>query len=414
MKSLIVDPVRTGHTPRERNIHEDDERIYFVKTDTLREGVINFKNSDFLPAHKISIRDFLKSNNVIVTIIGANFNIIGRAAIFMDNFQRTVVNQNIAIIKPNEKLLNPFYLMVFLNSKYGREQLWMLSRQTEQVNLNCREIEELSIPQFNLGLQRRIETLVRDSSRSIEESNLLYTQAEDLLLEELGLKDFKHSYELSYTSNLSSAFEVHRVDAEYFQPIYNELIKNFGHHEVKKLGELAYRKKMKTYADAEENYKYIEISDINTDIGEVNYTERLGKQLPPNARIPIDGGELIISKVRPTRGAIGIVAEELSKNIFCSSAFSVFTVSSPLKEYLYLIARSIIGKLQMERPTTGTSYPTINDRDVENINVPTLPDETQQKLASFVRQSYEARSKAKQLLEEAKRIVENAIETESN
>ena len=191
LRSVIVEPVRTGHTPRDRDIYEDDEKVYFIKTDTLREGLIDFENSDFLPARSLSERDYLKPKDVIVTIIGAHFEIIGRSAIFLSHYPQAVVNQNIAVIKSNETILNPFYLMVFLNSKYGREQLWMLSRQTEQVNLNCREVEKLLIPIFDQDFQKEIENIVKNYFGFVEKSKSLYSQAENLLLEELGLKDFK-------------------------------------------------------------------------------------------------------------------------------------------------------------------------------------------------------------------------------
>ena len=54
----------------------------------------------------------------------------------------------------------------------------------------------------------------------------LYSQAENLLLEELGLENFKPTYELSYIASLSKAFGVHRADAEYFQPVYDEVIEH--------------------------------------------------------------------------------------------------------------------------------------------------------------------------------------------
>jgi len=47
---LVAEPIRTGHTPRDRDIYQGDLRIHFLKTDNLREGVIDFENSDFLPA----------------------------------------------------------------------------------------------------------------------------------------------------------------------------------------------------------------------------------------------------------------------------------------------------------------------------------------------------------------------------
>jgi type I restriction enzyme, S subunit len=64
----------------------------------------------------------------------------------------------------------------------------------------------------------------------------------------------------------------------------------------------------------------------------------------------------------------------------------------------------------MERPTTGSSYPTITDNDVQNIIIPILPMEIQKKIADLVKKSHEARKKSKELLEEAKRKVEELIE----
>ena len=57
----------------------------------------------------------------------------------------------------------------------------------------------------------------------------------------------------------------------------------------------------------------------------------------------------------------------------------------------------------MERPATGTSYPTITDTDVENILIPILPKPIQEKISKLVRESFESRKKAKELLEEAKK-----------
>ncbi|MDP2638553.1 MAG: restriction endonuclease subunit S [Candidatus Azambacteria bacterium] len=81
-----------------------------------------------------------------------------------------------------------------------------------------------------------------------------------------------------------------------------------------------------------------------------------------------------------------------------------------MNEYLHVFLMSIIGKLQLEKPTTGTSYPTVTDEDVENLIIPILPEAIQQKIADLVQKSHEARKKAKELLESAKQKVENLIE----
>lgn len=170
------------------------------------------------------------------------------------------------------------------------------------------------------------------------------------------------------------------------------------------------RVKIKIRPKTEEIYKYIEISDINIESGNANFNEILGKELPANARILLRGGELLVSKVRPTRSAISILANNLDQNFICSNAFVVFKAPDILKEYLFVVLRSVIGKLQFEKPTTGTSYPTITDEDVENVLIPILPKPTQQKIAELVKKSHQARKKAKELLDKAKRKVEEMIE----
>lgn len=382
--------------------------IPFIRISNLKDGLIDDADMVFITPgiHQKEIKTEFHRNEIVLSKTAYP----AASIVFFDRYN---ISQDIIGISLKNswktKLLAP-YIVAFLNSKYGLPEMQQWFQGNIQMHFALPDVKRIIIPILSQNIQENISGLYLNAYEEIRNSKILYAQAENLLLEELGLKDCTPKYELSYTANLSKAFGVHRVDAEYFQPAYNELIENLMNFEVKKLGKLAYRKRIKINPNPDKNYGYIEISDISTDIGEINYSERQGKELPPNARIPIDGGELIVSKVRPTRGAIGIIPEGLNKNVICSSAFSVFTAQSPLKEYLYIVSRSIIGRLQMERPTTGTSYPTINDKDVENIKVPILSDEIQQKIASHVQQLHEARRKAKELLEDAKRKVEAAIE----
>ncbi len=357
----------------------------------------------------------LETNDILFNRVNAE-EFVGRTGIFKLKGDYVFASYLIRLrVKSNSEIL-PDYLNIFLNTKFGKKQIHRFSRRAvNQANVNAEELKNFKICIILLEIQEQIYRLSNEAWDKIELSKSLYSQAENLLLEELGLKDFKPKYELSYTANLSQAFSVHRVDAEYFQPVYDKLINHLEtKFDIEKLKYLASKREIKINPISRQLYKYIEISDIQTDIGEVTYTERYGDELPPNARIPISGGELLVSKVRPTRKAIAIIPDNLSNNAICSSAFTVFNTPSPLREYIFISLRSIIGILQLEQPTTGTEYPTLRDEDVENIYIPILPSETQQKIAELVKQSHEARIKAKELLEEAKRKVEEAIENEIN
>jgi len=71
---------------------------------------------------------------------------------------------------------------------------------------------------------------------------------------------------------------------------------------------------------------------------------------------------------------------------------------------------SPIGKYQLERIGTGGVQTNISYKDIKNILIPILPKSTQQKIADLVKQSHQARKRAKELLEEAKLKVEELIE----
>jgi restriction endonuclease S subunit len=388
----------------------EEKGIPFIRSQNFALGMVNelevvFCKNDF---HKQNKKSAICPGDILFAAVGAT---IGQVAIVQDSIKEGNINQNIARVRILDSCINPYYAGLFFLSKYGQLQIFRFVTGNAQTYLNSFQIGSFKIPVISKQIQDELGSCFKKIEDFVKNSQSLYSQAENLLLEELGLKDYKPKYEKTYTAKLSDAFSAHRIDAEYFQPAYEEVIEKIKKKtELKPLGKLAERIKLKHKPEENKIYKYIEISDVSIDIGEVNYTERLGKELPPNARILVKGGELIVSKVRPTRGAIGIIPIESKNNLICSSAFSVFNVDSPLKEYLYIVIRSIIGKLQLEKPTKGTSYPTIEDRDVEKLKIPILPLSTQQKIAELVKQSHESRKKAKELLDVAKRAVEIAIE----
>jgi len=371
--NLAVEPVRMGHTPRNRDIYRDDIRIHFLKTDNLREGVIDFENSDFLSARSLTENDYLKFKNVTVTISGARYDLIGRAAIFLDYYPQSVINQNIAVIKTDENLLNPFYLTVFLNSKYGKEQFWMLCRQTEQFNLNCREVEELLIPLFAADFQQEIETFTKKSFDLIEKAKSLYSQAEKLLLEKLGLKDFQAKYELSYMANLSKAFGVHRIDAEYFQTTYDGFMECLKEHS-----------------------KIVKLKEFVIDF------QKLKALYEPKA------GDFLLTK-DGIPGIAYVVKEPIEE--IASGSIMLLNINEHKinKEYLALCINSIIGKLQIKRDGGGSTIAHWRPEQIKNLQVPVLYKKVQEEISSLIGQSYETKQRARELWEEAKRKVEKAI-----
>ena len=66
--------------------------------------------------------------------------------------------------------------------------------------------------------------------------------------------------------------------------------------------------------------------------------------------------------------------------------------------------------MQAERDAGGSVIKHWKPSKIKKVLIPILPKPTQQKIADLVRKSHETRTKAKELLEDAKKIVEEEIE----
>ena len=81
-----------------------------------------------------------------------------------------------------------------------------------------------------------------------------------------------------------------------------------------------------------------------------------------------------------------------------------------LPDYLTLVLNSDIVRLQAERDSSGAIIQHWKLSDIEQVVVPILPMEVQQQIAGKIEKSFSLRRQSEQLLENAKRAVELAIE----
>jgi len=204
LSDLISQPVITGHTPSMKVESNYGGDIKFVKTDNLRAFRISGTFSHFLSlAGNAQIkRSSLVAGDVIITIIGATHKIVGRTAIVREDDLPANINQNIALIRLRD-FQSPQFLSAYLNSKTGRLALWQLSRQTEQVNLNCREVEKVLIPCFSDELILEIENTYNEGVACDHLSRLAFKNAREYLLQEIGLVNWPPKHRPSFIRSFS-------------------------------------------------------------------------------------------------------------------------------------------------------------------------------------------------------------------
>ena len=227
--------------------------------------------------------------------------------------------------------------------------------------------------------------------------------------EELGLENFKPSTKNIAVKNFSQSFSLSgRLDAEFYQPKYDDIEEKISANSIGKIKDFFVQ--VKKICDRKEKfYNYIEIGDINISTGDAESNLIATENLPDNAKIMTQAGDILISKVRPNRGAISILKEN---NFLVSGAFTVLRATKNFStEVLQVLLRLLIYKNFLLKFNVGTSYPVIKDEDVLKIPLPKISEEVQEKISELVEKSFELRAESKNLLDQAKILVERKIES---
>lgn len=393
-----------------------DSGIPFVRVSDVTEGSVKRSDIIFLSEDLVdkfsAIRQALPGDMVITK--GGT---VGTTALLSDDSSRYALCRDLIVVRSSVlPIRRAISIMLFLISKYGRFQLLRGKSQQVQPHLTIPLVKNLLVP--DLAMENAVDCYLI-STDYFKKAESLYSQAENMLLEELGLRNLQPKYEFSYTASLSKAFGARRVDAEYFQPSYENL--------TRKLTEAVVVKPLKYFLldikkgievggeqYQEKGKPFIRVSNLSVNgliereqkyIDETLYAELAGEYEP---RV----GELLLTK--DATPGIAYVLKEPIKGVIAGGILRLTVDETRInKEYLALCINSLIGKLQIERDGGGSVIKHWRPEQIKKLTIPLLPRHTQQGIGSLVQQSHEARRKAKDLLEEAKRKVEEAVEAAS-
>jgi len=357
-------------------------------------------------------RSKIKPGDILLTITGVSY---GKSATIPEDFKEGNINQHSVKIEIDDKVISPEFLSTFLNSKFGKYQSDRKITGLSRPGLVYTELKNILIPLVNLDKQIEIKNLVKISNDILKQSKSLYFQAENLLLEKLGLKDFKPQEDLSYVINFSNVKSARRADAEYFQPKYKKieekLIRDFDAKKIKSLDfiKVTTGQYSEEYTSQFDGKPYIRGTDLLQ--GTVNLDNLV--YIDPKLQNPTKKakeGDVVVTRV----GTIGIGArlpKEVEGGTISDNLIRLRFSEEALSSYYVCLFFNTVGAQLMIRESRGSVQARLNQETLREIVLPVLSKPVQQKIADLVRQSHEARKKAKQLLEEAKKGVEDLIES---
>lgn len=246
----------------------------------------------------------------------------------------------------------------------------------------------------------------------LEKAKKLYSQAETLLLDTLDLANFSPSNESVNIKSFKESFAAtERMDAEYYQPKFDELEAKIAEtHELVSLGSLLMLNQRGTQPDyADEGLPVINSKHVRE--GEVVLSDNRVANLPDSEKsLFIQKNDVLINGTGV--GTIGRSAPYLHEhNAIPDNHVTILRTDKLNPIFLSVYLNSIAGKYQVDKYFKGSSgqielYP----KDIDCFYVPLVDEAIQTEIAALVQQSFTLKAESERLLDVAKRAVEIAIE----
>lgn len=339
---------------------------------------------------------------------------VGNAAVALEDWTYPVnSNQDIAKITTLPQL-NPYYLCVALCCRQGQLQMQRLPVGSVQQHTFIWQLEKLLIPICSEPFQQEIEKIYKASQQRLRQSQSLYSEAESILLEELGLKDWQPPGETIAVKAFSeSVGSKGRLDAEYYHPNKQSILDCLANIPGRTIGE--------HFTSVNETLNPVQIKSDeliqNYDLDDalqffINEKESVSALELGSTKVRFKKNDVIVSRLRSYLKEIALVDTPETANCVGSSEFIVLRPQSEEvnPELLLVYLRSLPVQVILKWCQAGSNHPRFMEEDLLSIKLPEKLIRAQQQIKQTIRTAIEARRDSKRLLELTKRGVEIAIE----
>ena len=350
----------------------------------------------------------IKKDQIVFSIAGT----IGRVFL-MKNIpeeKHIILTENCAMLLPKNSEVLPEYVSILLNCSFVQKQIEQNRIQTTIPKIGLDRISKIQIPVIpSLSVQQKIIEIYQDAINikieKRQEAKRLFNSIDDYLLNVL--KICKYKSVSRKTIVLLSSIIGNRLDSPFHINIKNAIkpITTITNRPLSDIVEFSSENwdQKSIFVDT---FPYIEISTIDTLIGEITYIDEIPiKKAPSRAKKITRKNDILISTTRPNRGAISMYNKD--GIAIASTGFSVIRNIDKciLREYLYLLLRSSLSLEQMSIRSSGGNYPAIIESELKKVLIPIPTLSVQKEIIDTV---MGMKNKAKKMQEEGNALIEEA------
>ena len=348
--------------------------VPFLTAIHVKENSIDFDGCYFLPEviHKeIYRRCNPEYGDVLMVNIGS-----GTATTAVVNVNYEFSLKNVALIKPNPKLVDGFFVNYFLG--FNKEKiLESISTGGAQPFLSLSQISNLQISVPTKQEQTAI-------ANALSDVDALISELEKLIAKKQAIKTATMQQLLTGKTRLPEfALREDGTPKGYKQSELGEIPEDWGCYNLEDLATIDPENLTATTAFDYE-FDYISLEQI--DRGILKGTSRHKFiSAPSRARRVLRHKDVLISTVRPNLMSHYLVKQHVS-DLICSTGFSVVRCNDSMLDYAFLyqhLFASCINK-QIDMLISGSNYPSINSSNVKKFILPIGSVEEQAYIANLL------------------------------
>ncbi len=406
--------IRSGTTPSDRVDGLKKGPILFKTTD-IRNGILSptgdyYRITD--DVHRRMAKTQLQDHDVLLNIVGATLDVIGRSAFVSQLEDEANITQAMVLLRSQTADLLPGYLFAFLNTCFGQDQVARYARPTGQYNLNIHEVGHICIPLFPVPEQRVIENLVLSAGNLQNLSTSCYAQAEQHLQAALGLDKLAFQKPVGYIAQFSDLERSHRSDAQHYQPRFKQLIDHlsgFPLARVRDIRSLNRRGLQPIYMRDGEvavvNSQHLGPQHIDYDGLEKTSIKEFS--VAPEAHI--HEGDLLIYTTGAYIGRTNVYLSDAPA--MASNHVNILRLKPGIDAaYMALVFQTIVGQYQTQKHSRGSAQAELYPSDIDRFVVPLIAADRQRVIGDLMRKSLMKQQESRVLLAKAKARVEKLIE----
>lgn len=351
-----------------------------------------------------------QANDIIITRVGT----IGRVCRIPERISKIAMGQNLTRIKLKETMLESGFMLAYMSSKFCQLQMQRYAYGGVQASLTNKNIKNLLVPIPSPEIQKYIGDKVRKAEELREKAKKLKEQGNSLIEEILNIN--KHLDEINNDKGkyrwLKTDVLNDRIDSEYYKEKYLEIINHlkgssFQYIPLRKMVLDMYTGKKTSEMVNGKKVFFIQSGNISGNFLEVG--EQISVKVE-NYKV-IEVGDLLIAKDGNTIGKMAVnFSGELAiinEHTYC------IRFNEEYKKYsayvYYLLVNDNINEL-LKREATGSAQKGLNQQFIDNMIIPLINEESVEKLYEIEEKRCNNIYLSKQLIQEAKKDVEDLIE----